>query len=94
MYQKLHHNKYGFIIVMSYQLKFRLIVAAMMSLFMAAIMSGCIMATHYSPMEPAFFIAWRDAFLFAWPIAFPTAFLVSPIALAIAAKVLPTNKKR
>lgn len=79
---------------MSYQLKFRLIVAAMMSLFMASIMSGCIMATQFSPFEPVFYSAWRDAFLFAWPIAFPTAFLVSPIALTIAGKLLPRPDKR
>jgi len=78
---------------MSYQLKFRVVVAALMSLFMASIMSGCIMATQYSPLEGTFYTAWRDAFLFAWPIAFPTAFLMPPLAQTIASKVLPVNKK-
>jgi len=78
---------------MNYHLKFRIIVAALMSLFMASIMSGCIMATQFSPLEAAFYTEWRDAFLFAWPIAFPTAFLMSPLAQTIASKVLPANKK-
>lgn len=74
---------------MLYQIKFRLMVAALMSFFMALIMSGCIMATHFSPLKLPFYNAWFDAFIFAWPIAFPVAFLVSPIALKIATKLLP-----
>lgn len=76
---------------MSYQLKFRLVMAALMSFFMAAIMSGCIMALKISPMTLEFYSAWLNAFLFAWPIAFPAAFIVSPIAQKIASKILPPS---
>lgn len=75
--------------MMSYHIKFRLTVAAFMSLFMASIMSGCIMATRLSPLNKEFYNVWLDAFLFAWPIAFPVAFFVAPIALKLATKILP-----
>jgi len=74
---------------MSYQLKFRLLMAFTMSLFMASIMSGVIMLSRVGISDPNFITAWRDAFMFAWPVALPTAFFVSPIAQYIVTKLLP-----
>lgn len=73
---------------MSYQLKYRLLMAFFMSLFMAFIMSGVIMSSRLGITAPHFLSAWRDAFFFAWPIALLSAFFVSPIVQIIINKLL------
>jgi len=74
---------------MTYQLKTKLLTSILMSFFMALVMSGCIMATHFDITEITFLVAWRDAFLFAWPIAFPTAFFVHPLVQGLVKVLLP-----
>jgi len=76
---------------MSYQLKFRLLMAFFMSLFMATIMSGVIMLSHLGINHPNFFNAWKDAFWLAWPIALSSAFFVAPVAQYISSKILPAS---
>lgn len=51
--------------IMSHQLKFRLVMAFFMSLFMALIMSGVIMAARIGFAHPEYFSIWLDAFLLA-----------------------------
>jgi hypothetical protein len=74
---------------MSYKLKFKLLTSALMSFLMASVMSGCIIAMKFDADGVVFLQAWRDAFLFAWPIAFPTAFFMSPAVQYLVKKVLP-----
>ena len=75
--------------MISYSLKYRFCMAFIMSLLMAAIMSGVIMLSHLGFSDPGFFSAWLNSFILAWPIALPAAFFVAPIAQYLSAKILP-----
>lgn len=51
--------------------------AFLMSLQMAAIMSGIITAVNRG-VGSGFFLAWGKGFAVAWPIAFPLILLLAP----------------
>ena len=76
---------------MSYKLKFRLWTSALMSLLMASVMSGCIIAMKFNGTGVLFLEASRDAFIFAWPIAFPTAFFMGPVVQYLVKNILPES---
>jgi hypothetical protein len=55
----------------------RLLFAFLMSLQMAAIMSGLITAVNRG-LGPGYLLAWAKSFVIAWPIAFPLILLLAP----------------
>jgi hypothetical protein len=58
----------------------------LMSLQMAAIMSGIITAVNRG-LGAGYFAAWAHSFVVAWPIAFPLILLLAPRARALVARL-------
>lgn len=71
----------------------RLLATALISLMMAAAMSGIISLIALGPTA-AWLARWPKAFLVAWPIAFCLTLLVAPLGFRLAHAIMAAIRRK
>lgn len=70
----------------------KILFAFWMSVFMALIMSGILVAIH-SGIDAQFMTRWMSDFLLAFVVAFPTTLLIAPLANSLTTMMLVKTKQ-